>query len=1427
MSCNLSLLAVEEELPQREKHKRMPLQVQLEIRALQPRINDDSEPTIIETASQIARERPNAMLSVDRESLWGDMMVAGKNQCRVLFNNVQGLTTANAGIEISEIGKEVMENEVTILGMCETNRNWRDKRSKNEIKRRFRDFWKMTSMAVSSSTEHGDRFYQPGGTMTVVGEPWACRAKAAANESDMGRWNEIAISGRKGKSVIVITAYRVCKNSAATAGPTTSFAQQWHILRRSGDKTPDPRKRFIRDLEKRVGKALREKQGVIVMLDANESLQHFNNDFTKWIRNSQLVDIHVHRHGTQGEPTTYTRGSTRIDYMLLSRDLVDYVSAAGILPFKTFTKSDHRALFIDIDLDCYLGGRPSDAALATRRGLASNDPRAVRKYRSELEAFLLKSHIEKRTYAKIKEIERSSGGLTKKLALELNALEAEFSKGKLEAEVKCAKVRSVPWSPQLMEMQQRLRFWKYWLSEMRTGICFQQARVKVWEDGAAAFRAVNWATVQEELQCAQKGVKQMLSNAVELRSDHLEERAKMAEWEGNGTVEKIVKRIIKAEQLRGTHKKIDTLLGKNNRSGLTFLLVEKTDGTCESIFNRNEVNKLLIERFSEHFGQADGTPFTKEPLRSLFGPDGSNMASKDLLEGKLDIDSLEATEATKSILRKALYATEPNSVSRFISVEDIRGLTKRWRESTSTSPSGLHLGHDKAVMRDEKPLKNGELDNRLSTRMFRMKAAFINVAFDNNHVYDRWTNIVNATIEKIPGRPLIKKLRIIHLIESDLNMTVGIQVRRLIQKAVNLGLLCREQFGSLPGKQAIDPLALKHSTFSVSRLARANAASVDNDAKSCFDRIVMLLASLIAQRLGMDVKACTAFLKTLSLAKYSVKTAMGISDETYQTTEERTVHGPGQGGRASPGIWAIISCLIMECMPEGSTGITTIDPVLMTVVKYFTSGFVDDVTLWIGNMARSLHGGETPEMILEEAQQAIRWWEALLHSTGGKLELTKCFIYLQFWVYDEEGVARTLSPEEFPMKVVITDSETGAPIELDVRDCTQSHKTLGALECPSGNYNDEALRIREKSRGLGQRIATASLRPHEALLVKNTRVEPALGYSLAVGTMSEEQAHKAQGVVVQPLLQALGFNATTPCAVVYAPLELGGCGFRHLFAEQGATKMRHLLQQIRLNSLVGQNLVIMMQWAQVEAGISKPILLSTKCRLPQLTNEKYITTLRKYLFISGMGLHINAIQPLAIKRVNDEVLMDRASQMDKKHMSDKLIERVNRCRNFLRVETIADVATSDGKYICEHAFACNPEVRVRSKKLWPNQPHVGITHSKSWQWYLKLWCKDGSLELRHPLGKWLVEPTDRGWAAYYNEETDTVLTRNHENWREHKVQGKQRHEWDLSEHHATRTEEEVQRLKRKIPLEGWIYDDGLAGVVNHREAGMTGRTTPY
>lgn len=73
---------------------------------------------------------------------------------------------------------------------------------------------------------------------------------------------------------------------------------------------------------------------------------------------------------------------------------------------------------------------------------------------------------------------------------------------------------------------------------------------------------------------------------------------------------------------------------------------------------------------------------------------------------------------------------------------------KRWRESTtSTSPSGLHLEHEKVLLKCE---EEGN-ENKLSERVFKIKATLLNTAIEYRHVYSRWTKVVNAMIEKIPG----------------------------------------------------------------------------------------------------------------------------------------------------------------------------------------------------------------------------------------------------------------------------------------------------------------------------------------------------------------------------------------------------------------------------------------------------------------------------------------------------------------------------------------------------------------------------------------------------------------------------------------------------------------------------------------------------
>jgi hypothetical protein len=352
-----------------------------------------------------------------------------------------------------------------------------------------------------------------------------------------------------------------------------------------------------------------------------------------------------------------------------------------------------------------------------------------------------------------------------------------------------------------------------------------------------------------------------------------------------------------------------------------------------------------------------------------------------LFKGKLEreLEVMDLPDAVRSLLRQ-LAKGKAEGFSAEITAEEVRQMYKVWRESTSTSPSGLHLGHEKALFKYEK--KEGD-EVMLSERIFRLKAKFINAAVHYGHLYERWTKVVNATIEKIPGKPLLHKLRVIHLIESDFNLLIGILWgRRMMAHAEKLGLLGDEQSGSRADRSAIDVLVLKQCLYSIMRLARRNGASFDNDAKSCYDRIVMLVASLCSQKMGMPKEACELFLKTLDKVRYHIKTKTGISDESYGTTEDLTMHGPGQGGRGSPSIWVTISSIIMECLRERSTGMTVSDPKAEVTEEIYSSGFVDDVTTWVGGMS---DGDGIPTIsglveVLNDMEEAAQWWLQLEHA---------------------------------------------------------------------------------------------------------------------------------------------------------------------------------------------------------------------------------------------------------------------------------------------------------------------------------------------------------------------------------------------------------------------------------------------------------------
>ncbi|KAI2505070.1 hypothetical protein MHU86_9346 [Fragilaria crotonensis] len=202
-------------------------------------------------------------------------------------------------------------------------------------------------------------------------------------------------------------------------------------------------------------------------------------------------------------------------------------------------------------------------------------------------------------------------------------------------------------------------------------------------------------------------------------------------------------------------------------------------------------------------------------------------------------------------------------------------LFTKWKETTSTSPSGRHLGHYKAIIKE-------------STLLTCLRQ-FLHVTVQSGLTLRRWCNAVNILIEKDPGRPKLTRLRIIHLFEADINLFLKlIWGSRLVKRAVSLNLLNDGQHGSTPRKKAIDPIMLTQLTTDLCRILKHNLARFDNDASACYDRIIVALGMLAARRCGMPETAVQTHADSLKLMKYTVKTVHGISESNYHgTTFER------------------------------------------------------------------------------------------------------------------------------------------------------------------------------------------------------------------------------------------------------------------------------------------------------------------------------------------------------------------------------------------------------------------------------------------------------------------------------------------------------------------------------------------------------------
>ena len=175
---------------------------------------------------------------------------------------------------------------------------------------------------------------------------------------------------------------------------------------------------------------------------------------------------------------------------------------------------------------------------------------------------------------------------------------------------------------------------------------------------------------------------------------------------------------------------------------------------------------------------------------------------------------------------------------------------KEWKETTSTSPSGRHLGHYKTAL----------LDNRVTV----LHVAMLNLPIMYGFVPEHWTHSITPLIEKDEGKPFLTRLRVINLFKADYSLFLKVVYgKQLVRNAEKSNALNDQQHGSRSRWMTTDALFLARLEKDLIRQTKSNSAHMENDATGCYERIVTSVGMMASRRLGTTAHATRCHAESL------------------------------------------------------------------------------------------------------------------------------------------------------------------------------------------------------------------------------------------------------------------------------------------------------------------------------------------------------------------------------------------------------------------------------------------------------------------------------------------------------------------------------------------------------------------------------------
>lgn len=1295
-------------------------------------------------------------------------MDKSRSHFRWYYTNANGITdTTSKEVTCPSIGSCFINSRADMLSITETKLNTNLPHAQYQIRRSLKSVDTHAPVLLAQSPFETTGFSKPGGLLHTIRGPYVGRIRDRATDP-LARWTYFVLQGRDDKQIAFINIYQPPRNHNKP-GATTVYAQHVSYYQKQKRTVTNPHLNFTADLRILLRGFKDKKIEFVITGDFNETPTEKLRGISSLIRHFKLANPFQILHPQATKFNTYNRGKRIIDYTLVTPALLPSIARIGYTPFSQFFGSDHRGGFIDFDISLLFGRAPLPLPPPSARDINAKRPTDVTKYllaRNDYsESHSITARVkrlceqplkdEKTAQAIMRDIERSA-----------------FHGGRRVRRGKCRL-----YCPEIAKLRKDISDLRFKLMAVRYNYT-QQPATSVHPftgapDDSSHSTATTTATadsdtslppgipitielndddpdsIRRRLRCLRAQLRKADRLSEEKREKFLISQLAYHRFGGRIAEAKSVAMILKMETRNRAFHRLHHTLSPDSKSGITSIdvpvndtgnydpeLDPETATTWKTITDPHEIHRCLIRRNIKHFGQASGTPLTTPEFVDLFGFTGSSAASHQVLNGTYAGDHAPIINEVLQEMRQK----SPISITPDVTIDEFRKKMFTWKEETTTSPSGLHLGHyralvrrhsydhigdrDKAADQDKKKLLNSIQEDCLYHHV-----AMINYARKHQIVYDRWRTIITTMIPKDEGVVKINRVRIIHLYECDLTATVSIHWRRTVYNAEHHRLLHPTAYGSRPGRDAKSPVFLEELQNEIYRLTRTQGVHFDNDATACYDRILPFFAAMASMSFGANTSMSKFAMVILLNALYRLKTTSGMAQESYSHTALHPIFGSGQGSGNSPMLWLFICSILMDAHFRLSNGARFFNPQRTLHSHVSSTSFVDDAN------GRTNLFGQDPHMplLLETATNDVQLWHQLLRVSGGDLSLAKCKLYIVDWEFYSGGTPHMVAHPNTVMTFPTEDGDftiTATPVD-------ESHKTLGHYKNPAGCMKMQLEVTWKNIKTKIKLVVGRFMHPFELQLFYQCILIPSVTYVFACSHFTRSSLLSMQQFVAARLLPVMGYPTSLPSVITYAPQSIGGLGLYEFTFLQGIDQTTMFLRFWRSHCTIGQTLRIATHWFQQSAGFRDPVFANPRLRMPHC-ESKWLSSLRTFLSATSCSFDLFDSGVYPPQRKHDIHLMQYVCEDE--YFKPIEIININRCRLYLQVTTLSDITTLDGRYIqLDYWVNPFPSTEISSPLDHPiHQEKPAYYVFNDWRKLLNRLAQQKTRKLRRRLGQWTV-----------------------------------------------------------------------------------------